>query len=98
MSNAVGVRWSASAADWTWSAFWLACPFLAITLVLAIATVIALLRARREDVPTVFSVFGTSLTQLARRLPRQDANSDLDSGTDGRDAKGRALAQDTERA
>lgn len=89
MPNAVGTRWSASAADWSWSAFWLACPFLAIAAVLAIVTVIALLRARREDIPTVFSAFGTSLIHLARRLPRQDTNAGLDSRPSGDDAERR---------
>lgn len=100
MSTPLAVIPSASTDDWLWSAFWLALPFVVLCLVLAVVTVVALLRARPEDVPRVFSTFGSSLAQLARWLPRQRISEEkqLDPTVPGGDDENLAAVEPSESA
>jgi Flp pilus assembly protein protease CpaA len=48
-----------------------ASPFLLALLVLGGVAGLALLRARREDVPVIFTAFGVTFNQITNRLPRR---------------------------
>jgi hypothetical protein len=55
----------------SWMPLLLISPFLALTLVLGVVAVIALRRARVEDVPAVLSICVAAFTPLINRLPRE---------------------------
>ncbi|NUT37282.1 MAG: hypothetical protein HOV79_29910 [Hamadaea sp.] len=63
-------------------------PFLALALVLGTVMVVAILRARREDVPVVLSAFVVAFCRLADRMPRRVRRDvTLESGIDGEEAR-----------
>ncbi len=53
----------------SWPLLLLVMPYLFLALTLCIAMLFALHRARPEDIPEVFSLFGSTFTQLANRMP-----------------------------
>jgi hypothetical protein len=69
----------------SWSPLWIEMPLLVPEVALILVTTIALFRARREDVPSVFVAFGTVLGRLVRGfvglLPTRPSlpESELDS-------------------
>ena len=54
-----------------WSLALLVSPFLALAVVLCVVVVVAVRRARPEDVPIVLYVFVVAFIRLADRLPRR---------------------------
>jgi hypothetical protein len=53
---------------WSWPQFWIGGPVILTICVSGLVAVIAVMRARPEDVPQVLAIFGSALVQLAARL------------------------------
>ena len=52
-----------------WSPFWVELPVLAVCAALVLIALVALVRARREDIPNLFGQFCAFLGQVLRALP-----------------------------
>jgi hypothetical protein len=63
---------------WSLPEFWITLPLLLMVLLLGVIGSLALLRARREDVPNVLAIFVRAFNRLSDRLPAQDVQRDDD--------------------
>ena len=63
------MRPSANAAPALWSStqFWVALPVILIVLLFGAVALTAIIRARKEDVPSVLSIIGSVIGRLERR-------------------------------
>lgn len=59
----------AATAAASWSPFWVELPILVVCAALVLIALVALARARREDVPKLFADFCAFLSQVLRTLP-----------------------------
>lgn len=69
---------TADTALWSSPWFWCALPFLVLVIVLGMVAGLAVMRARKEDVPRVLAIFTAAFAHLADRLP-----ADLQQRDDG---------------
>ena len=56
---------------WSWSQFWIGVPIVLMICIFGLVSVIAVVRARPEDVPRVLTIIGSAFSRLAERFRTQ---------------------------